>query len=257
MKYQVLLKQIVQQYQHILGENLVGIYLHGSAAFRCDTQESDIDFIVVVKREISQKQKEDLIRLLLDLSPNAPQKGFEMSVVLLDDCLHFQCPTPYQLHFSIAHQKQYQDNLSVYSQKMQGVDFDLAAHFTVIQRVGIVLWGDPICSVFSSVPWEYYLDSIYRDVEDAPQQLTEDTVSVILNLCRVWAAYQEKMVCSKLQGGEWALSRIPQMYQGNLRKILCAYRDGNKAEIYLSDSFRALAELLLEQICKVRAQIPY
>lgn len=164
-----------------------------------------------------------------------------MSVVLLDDCLHFQYPTPYQLHFSIAHQKQYQDNLSVYSQK----------------RVGIVLWGDPICSVFSSVPWEYYLDSIYRDVEDAPQQLTEDTVSVILNLCRVWAAYQEKMVCSKLQGGEWALSHIPQMYQGNLRKILCAYRDGNKAEIYLSDSFRALAELLLEQICKVRAQIPY
>lgn len=104
MKYQVLLKQIVQQYQHILGENLVGIYLHGSAAFRCDTQESDIDFIVAVKREISQKQKEDLIRLLLDLSPNAPQKGFEMSVVLLDDCLHFQYPTPYQLHFSIAHQ---------------------------------------------------------------------------------------------------------------------------------------------------------
>ena len=39
------------------------------------------------------------------------------------------------------------------------VDYDLAAHFTVIRRVGIVLCGKPICDVFSDVPVADYLDS--------------------------------------------------------------------------------------------------
>lgn len=257
MKHQKLLEQITQQYQQTLGENLIGIYLHGSAAFQCDTQESDLDFIVVVKQAVSQQQKEDLIHVLLELSPNAPKKGFEMSVVLQEDCLRFQYPTPYQLHFSIAHQKQYEENLSDYSHRMQGVDFDLAAHFTVIQTVGMVLCGAPIYSVFSPVPWEHYLDSIDRDVEDAPQQLTEDAVSVLLNLCRVWAAHQDGLVCSKPQGGEWALPRLPQRYQEDLRRILCAYRKGNRAEIHCSNQLSRLTGFLMGKICEARTSVSY
>ncbi|WP_161567304.1 hypothetical protein [Acidilutibacter cellobiosedens] len=37
------------EYQTILGDNLVGIYVHGSIAFGCFHEEkSDIDFIAVI-----------------------------------------------------------------------------------------------------------------------------------------------------------------------------------------------------------------
>lgn len=77
------MERICRRYSEILGEQLTGIYLHGSAAFGCACDASDLDFIVVVSGAPSQQQKREMIALLLCLSrePDAPGKGFEMSVV--------------------------------------------------------------------------------------------------------------------------------------------------------------------------------
>ena len=42
------MERICRRYSEILGEQLTGIYLHGSAAFGCACDASDLDFIVVV-----------------------------------------------------------------------------------------------------------------------------------------------------------------------------------------------------------------
>ena len=61
-----LLCNIKTTYRQILGDNLTGIYIHGSLAFGCfhwDT--SDIDFIVVVKEDLALSAKTALITALL------------------------------------------------------------------------------------------------------------------------------------------------------------------------------------------------
>ncbi len=46
-----LLKNFVTKSQKILGDNLIGIYLHGSAVMGCyNKQKSDIDLLVVGRR---------------------------------------------------------------------------------------------------------------------------------------------------------------------------------------------------------------
>ena len=71
-----MLRQISLRYQRILGADLVGISVHGSLAFGCfHWQSSDVDFLVVTRREPAQAQKEALIRTLLELMPLAPPKG--------------------------------------------------------------------------------------------------------------------------------------------------------------------------------------
>lgn len=78
-----LLSEIKTGCRHLLGENLTGIYLHGSVAFGCFRWEkSDIDFLVVVKEELPHGIKRRLMDLILRLSESAPPKGLEMSVVL-------------------------------------------------------------------------------------------------------------------------------------------------------------------------------
>lgn len=58
----VILNRIKSNYITILGNNLVGIYLHGSIAFDCYHPEtSDIDFIVVIQRKIDYFTKRSLI----------------------------------------------------------------------------------------------------------------------------------------------------------------------------------------------------
>lgn len=224
MDYQALLHVIAEQYSEVLGENLVGIYVHGSIAFGCFTWgKSDVDFIVVVEDSISQQVKLRLLDVLESLRSDAPEKGFEMSVVRRKYCGDFVYPTPFELHFSNGWLEQYLKNpLSLCGDECK-VDADLAAHFTVINHVGIALCGRPIGEVFSEVPKEDYLHSIRLDVENAEEDVHENPVYVILNLCRVFAYVRDGVVLSKEQGGHWGLKNLPVCYHGLLTAVLNNY----------------------------------
>ena len=65
MKWETILQEISKEFQVILKDNLVGIYLHGSVSFGCATDASDIDFIVVVKEPLSLEEKEKIISVIL------------------------------------------------------------------------------------------------------------------------------------------------------------------------------------------------
>lgn len=219
-----LLTLINEEYQVVLGENLSGIYVHGSLAFGCfNPFKSDIDFIVVVNEPPTLEQKQALVQTLLRLNPEATKKGFEMSVVLLRDCLNFSHPMPFELHFSNMHLKRAVENLPEYCRTMHGKDPDLAAHFTVIRHVGIVLCGKPIDEVFGDVPKAAYLDSIITDIENAENEIENNPVYLILNLCRVLAYIRDGIVVSKTDGAKWGLAHLPSEYAALIHKALESY----------------------------------
>ncbi|WP_310603780.1 nucleotidyltransferase domain-containing protein, partial [Anaerosporobacter sp.] len=136
-KYNELRDNFVMQSRNILENNLVGIYLHGSAVMGCfNQQKSDIDLIIVVKNDISNKCKSRYMDMVVELNKNAPAKGIELSIVKESVCNPFVYPTPFELHFSIAHLNWYQTNPEEYVDKMKGTDKDLAAHFTILYHRG-------------------------------------------------------------------------------------------------------------------------
>ena len=56
--YKEFLNIFAEKSKNILGENLIGIYLHGSMAFGCfNPLKSDIDLILVVKESVSKETK--------------------------------------------------------------------------------------------------------------------------------------------------------------------------------------------------------
>lgn len=223
-KINYLLHQINIAYTQILNDKLVGIYLHGSLAFDCfQWQNSDLDFIVVVKDSLAQQEKVALINVLLELGPQAPPKGFEMSVVLSQYCSHFVYPTPYELHFSNMHAASAKADVNAYCRGMNGTDSDLAAHFTVIKDRGKVLTGASIAEVFGDVPKADYLSSIRADVSDALDTLQENPVYVILNLCRVLAFIKTGRVMSKPEGAAWGLENLPTDYEVLIQAALAVY----------------------------------
>lgn len=221
MDYKILLEIISERYQHLLRKNLVGIYIHGSIAFGCFSwARSDIDFIVVVEDVLSQQMKKELFSVLEKLCGLAPEKGFEMSVVQKKYCKNFIYPTPYELHFSNSCR-----TLLVWNNEIK-TDYDLAAHFTVIKNVGLVLFGEPIAEVFGIIPKAEYLDSIRLDIKNAKEDVLDNPVYVILNLCRVYAYIIDEAVLSKEQGGQWGLKNLPKQYHNLITNMLNNYAIG-------------------------------
>lgn len=94
-QYSTLIDNFVQENQNILSKNLVGVYLHGSAAMGCfNSQKSDLDFIIVIKNDLSKSTKHSYMDMVVNLNKQAPKKGIELSIVRENVCSPFVYPTP-------------------------------------------------------------------------------------------------------------------------------------------------------------------
>ena len=244
-----LLDDFILSSKNILCGNLIGIYLHGSLAMGCyHERNSDIDLLVVVKDDISREIKRQYMDMVVALNGKAPSKGIELSVVKETVCRPFVYPTPFELHFSAAHLNWYLSDPEDYIEKMNGTDKDLAAHFTILYHRGKTLCGKEIKSVFSEVSRADYMDSIWLDVKNAKEDIMNDTMYVILNLCRVLAYKEEQLILSKQEGGEWALRHLscPQH-----KKMVCLaleeYESGSAMPAARADAV-SFAEYMLKRI---------
>ena len=225
-------ESFVRRSREILGENLVGIYLHGSAAMGCfNDKKSDIDLLVVVKGKVSDEDKLRYMDMVVELNALAPEKGIEFSMVRREVCRPFVYPTPFELHFSNAHLAWYERNPREYVLKMNGTDKDLAAHSMIVYHRGICLWGDEIRNVFEEVDEKAYMDSIWNDIEHAEEEILETPVYTTLNLCRVLAYKKEKLILSKQEGGEWGLRNVPEQFDKMIQTALEEYASVGKMEL--------------------------
>ena len=242
----------VEKSKEILQGNLVGVYLHGSAVMGCyNPAKSDIDLIVVVKDSIEDKVKRSFMDMLVELNSKGPAKGIEMSIVKQGVCKPFVYPTPFELHFSVAHLGWYVKNPDDYISKMKGEDKDLAAHFTIITHHGKCLYGVSIKDVFADVPVQDYVDSIWNDIADAEEEITANPMYLILNLARVLAYLKDGLVLSKKEGGEWGINYIPEMYHGLIQDAMREYGEGTDIT-YNTDLAKNYARYMVEQIINVR-----
>lgn len=246
------IKCFVEKSKEILQDNLVGVYLHGSAVMGCyNPTKSDIDLIVVVKDSMPNTFKKVFMDMVVELNAKGPAKGIEMSIVKQDVCKPFVYPTPFELHFSVAHLEWYGKNPDDYISKMKGEDKDLAAHFTIITHRGKCICGAPIKDVFADVPIKDYVDSIWNDIADAEEDIADDPMYMILNLARVLAYLKDGLVLSKKEGGEWALNNLPGMYHSLIQDAMKEYADGVDIT-YETNLAKDYARYMVEQIANIK-----
>ena len=234
--------------KEILGDNLVGVYLHGSAVMGCfNPARSDIDLIVVVRKALTKEVKRHFMDMVVALNDRAPAKGIEMSIVTKNVCNPFVYPTPFDLHFSAMHLNWYRENPNDYVEKMRGTDIDLAGHFVIITKRGQCLCGVPIDEVFGEVPKEAYMDSIRNDVSEAREDIIDNTMYIVLNLARVLAYKRDGLILSKKEGGEWALENLPDEYHPLIEAALREYEKDTES-VYDMKIAKRYADYMLDII---------
>ena len=230
-----LINGFVERSKEILGDNLIGVYLHGSSVMGCfNPQKSDVDLIIVADHPLSDSDKRTYMEMTVECNATGPAKGIEMSIVLRKVCKPFVYPTPYELHFSAGHLQWYRNDPDDYIRRMNGTDKDLAAHFTIINKRGRRLYGAPIEEVFAQVPDADYMDSIRFDVENAAAEITQYPMYLTLNLARVLAYREDGLILSKKEGGEWALEHLSSEYRPLIADALREYSES--AEVVYDDA---------------------
>ena len=238
------IKEMTQPLATLLGENLSGIYLHGSQAMECNTADSDIDLLIIINQPEETSEYRQIIDILINLK-GLPKKGIELSVVLRQYCDDFEYPTPFELHYSNAHCQLYSNNPHYLCGGT--TDNDLAAHFKVAKERGICLYGAPIVELFPDIPHAIYWDSVKSDLIDAEVAIQNDPVYHILNYCRSLYYLRTRKIASKVEGGEWANSHIAPTYRPLVQYALEQYRGANKGYVWSTNQLRAFINYMKRQ----------
>jgi hypothetical protein len=212
---------IIAFFRRSLGDGLVGLYLHGSLAAGCfSPAKSDIDFLAVVKQKITIPQKKEIISFFQGIDNGTASP--EMSIVLVENLKNPVYPSPFELHYSHAAREAYTGGQVTWEE--QRADTDLPAHFMMIKKRGVCLYGQPIDAVFPDVPAEIFIASIVQDLNWLKQEIGRVSFqTVVLNPCRALAYISDDRYLSKQEGGEWALSYLPSKYSSLIETALNAY----------------------------------
>jgi hypothetical protein len=240
-----------QEVLDLLGDLLVGIYLHGSLAMGCfNPLRSDLDLIVVSQAPIPLPVKAELGKLLLRSS--SQPVPIEIHFLALTGLHPWRYPPPFELHFSEPWRPRFEHDLASGDwQKwddQERLDPDLGAHITVVRARGIVLCGAPILQTFPDVPKADYLAAVKYDLDDAFDEIGENPIYHTLNLCRSLAYLETGQVMSKAEGGVWALERLPLELRPTIQKALELYQHDQSEGEFSPAGLEAVVRFMRGQI---------
>ena len=245
------LGHVVALVNDVLGANVVGAYLFGSATAGGLRPRSDLDVLVVLKRPLTDTEKRQLVDRILPISwketPDGMQRGIELTVVVQDDVRPWRYPPNRDFQYGDWLRLELeQGNTEAWAAKS---DPDLASLITQALAADVALLGPPPADVFDTVPSSDVLDAIVADVEKWVENIDDDTRNGILALARIWSALITGRLYSKDEAAAWALEKLPEEHKPVLERARAIYLSGSEDRWDdLPEDIRRYAEYVVAEI---------
>lgn len=203
---------------------LTSILLHGSLAMGCFyVPKSDIDLLVIID-DLSELQSDAFYNLFKRYHDKRPYVGgLEASVIRSYEAQKPTHPVPLLTYFN--------EQTSEPPQRVAG---NLSCSETLLMNVvvararGVALWGLAPEVALGEVRWTDYLEAVENDMAGVleGEPMLRSPFLAVLNLCR-WQMIKRtsgRIVPSKKEAGEWALTQLPPETWGVINQALAAYR---------------------------------
>ncbi|GAC1649406.1 MAG: DUF4111 domain-containing protein [Ktedonobacteraceae bacterium] len=215
------------EFQRLLGQNLIGIYLHGSLALGgFQPARSDINVIVVTGQRMDLEVKRACVELLLRVSKMP--SPIDIYFLAEQDIFPFQHPLPYDLHYDETWRESAQQELRngqwEHWNEDTWHDSNLTLCLAVLHHCGICLYGKPILEALPFVSEQDFREAIIKDMQVALSRPLHNPISFVLNACRVSAYLHDGTILSKEAGGVWGLAHLPEQYHPLIQQALALTR---------------------------------
>lgn len=199
-------REVVRLADRVLGGDLVGAYLHGSAVLGGWGPASDVDVLLVTRKGMDERRRRALLAGLLPLSGSRNGlRPLEVTVVVRSRVRPWRYPPEGDFLYGEWLRDEYGAGLVPRAEPMP----DLAVTVTMVLAGDRPLAGPEPARVLDEVP---HTDVVRACVEALPGLLDgveEDTRNVLLTLARVWYTLGTGRIGRKDTAADWVLDRLP------------------------------------------------
>ena len=233
----------------VLGADLLGVYLHGSAVLGGLRPTSDLDLLIVSERALTYAERSALVAGLLERSGArarpGPARPVELTAVVAGDVKPWRYP-PRQ---DFLYGEWLRDSYEQGAVPQPGPAPDLAILITMARQGATPLFGPPPAQLLDPVPHEDLLRAARAGVPQLLDDLESDTRNVLLTLVRIWTTVRTGEIRSKDAAASWALPRLPSRHRPVLARARARYVDGMTREPWDDlDAVQACAAYLVGEI---------
>lgn len=218
---------VVDAVRRVLGDELVAVYLYGSATSSGLRPGSDLDLLVVVRSPLGHRVRPLLDAVLARSGRRHGLRPVELTVVVADRVRPWRYPPPRELQYG----EWLRAELEAYDPVAGGpapwggpVDPDLACLLTQVHLDGVALVGAPAARVLDPVPLADLRHAVVEGVPGLLADLADDTRNVLLTLARILATLRTDRIWSK----DGAVAQVADGVPADLRALLvlaaAAYR---------------------------------
>jgi streptomycin 3"-adenylyltransferase len=234
----------------VLGNDLVGAYVHGSLAFGCfNPTLSDLDVVAVERRHAPLERKRAVVAELGRLSGAPVPIEFHLLAEL--DLRPWRYPVAFDLHFGGDWGADLLRDLEATLARQPQGDRDLAAHLVVLRERGIALAGPSPAAALPPVPYEDYVDALLHDLRWALELDRAPAVYKTLSPLRVWATLATGDLHSKDSAAVWALERLPPDLRPLVERALARYRGEADDSRHDENEYRRFAAFVRERVAEI------
>jgi predicted nucleotidyltransferase len=219
------LDRVVALVQEVFGLHVVGAYLFGSAVLGGLKPESDLDVLVVSKRQTTDEEKLRLVDRLLAISgrrtPEGQWRRVELTVVVESAIKPWRYPPSFDFQYGDWLRGEFESgNVEPWPTTTNP---DLAALITMVLLGDRPLLGPPPNEILDPVPRADLMRAIVGDIDTLLDDLDTDTRNVLLTLARIWTTVATGVIRSKDAAADWALDRLPEEHRAVLARARAIY----------------------------------
>lgn len=216
--------EVLALVDEVLGPDVVGAYLHGSAVLAGLRPRSDIDILVVTRRATTRAEKQRLVARLLSISkphPPGPRRPVELTIVVQAQVRPWRYPPRFDFQYGDWLRRDFEaGNVEPWPTTTNP---DLASLLTMVLLANRLLLGPPPAEVLDPVPRGDYIQASVGDIDTLLGDLAWDTRNVLLTLARIWSTLATDEIRSKDAAAAWALERLPREHQFVLARARAIY----------------------------------
>ncbi len=211
--------------REVLGPDVVGAYLFGSAVLGGLQPESDLDVLVVARRPTTREEKQRLVdRLLASSGRSTPQgrwRRVEVTILVESEVKPWRFPPGFDFQYGDWLRKEFTSgDVEPWSTTTNP---DVAVLITMALLGDTSVLGPSPDSIFDPIPRDDLVRAIVGGIDGLLEDLDDDTRNVLLTLARMWSTVADGVIRSKGDAADWALPRLPAEHRAVLARARAIY----------------------------------
>jgi predicted nucleotidyltransferase len=216
-------QRVVSVVRDELGDDVVGVYLHGSGAFGGLHPTSDLDLLAVIRRPTTAAERRAVIERLLPLSgrgdPTGRSRSVELTIVVQGDVRPWRYPPRMDLQYGDWWRAEFQRG----DEPWESPNPDLALQLAMVLQANQPLLGPPPADVLDAIPPDDVRRAMVDGIPGLLADLDGDERNVVLTFVRIWTSLATGTIRSKDAAADWALPLLPPEHRPVLARARAIY----------------------------------